>query len=228
MIPIKYFFISMAFIYLFSFILTIFGKYVLKFILRQRKIPNFSLKTILVSFGVGISIFLSYAMIIVSFKIFKFVTIYLPFIILDLIFILKDSFGKNSIFKKFISSLKKEIIIPFIKKHYKDFIIILIILILQISFQLTFLNSYLALPAYDPYYWFRNIMSLLSSGMMNYTYISAYTPGFVLFCSATLLPVKDYYFIFYFMKYIPIFFMTINLFALLEISNSIFIKLLAF
>ncbi len=219
-----YFLFALLIFTFYFLIISIFGFFIHLVITKEKKERKFSLLIVLKSFTLGLCFHILYSIIVVSFQIFNFFTIYLPFIILDislLIWYLK----KNDIsLKNKIRDIHKNRIVNFFKKYIIDILILIVIFFMQYTLQIFFIGRDLPFPYSDPYFWFKNIWVVHENGALNYEYIEANTPGYVLFCASMISITDNYYIIYYFCKYLPIFLSAINILVLFEISKKIFKK----
>ncbi len=212
-------------IFVFSFyfcLISTFGFAFFIFSNRDNIKQKLDLSLILISFSIGLSFHLVYSFIMATLKIFNFYTIYLPFIVIDIFLfyyiIKKRGLQGKKLFKNFsfINIFKK------IKNHLLDLIILIIIFIMLYLLQMYFIWQSVSYPACDPYFWFENIWFVHENGFLNYTLIETFPPGFTLFNASMILITDDYYLIYFFLKYIPIFLAGINILVLFVIARSIF------
>jgi hypothetical protein len=204
---------------------SIFGHSILILIAKNElKEDSQKLKLWLKSFAIGLSLHLIYAVIIVYLQIFNFFTIYLPFIAFDICYLIYGSYKKYFLLSRFFKAFSRNHISKFIAKNKNNIIILVIAFFLYYSFQLYFINSFLSYSASDPFSWFNEIMHIHKYGFINYTQLKAYPPGFILSCSTMISFTNDYYMIYFFLKYLPVFILSINIFVVFIISKNMFDK----
>ncbi len=206
----------------FSLVITIFGSIFLYYIAKNRTqdVKLSILEISLISYAIGLSLFISFAYIFDIFQIFYFYTAYLFYIVCDLIFIffLKK---KGELIKLFIE-LKN-----FIKNHKKPLVYTAIIfsaLIFLIFFKFwnkIGFNS--ALPSRDTYSWTAATLYLLKHGhMSNEWFGSEYPPGFMFLNAGSLLIFPNYTIAYYYMKFGFIPYLIVFLICLYSICKIIF------
>jgi len=203
-------------------VFTILGNIFLNF-LGKKDEKKSVLEEILKSFAIGSAIHISISTLTISFELFNFFTAYLPFILVDIAYIflllyrnkgnLQGTFTRNKFIEK-------------IKANYNYLLIFLIVIILQLSLQLYFLDIALAYPEKDPYLWYYHIMYSIKNGMVDPEggLMMLYAPGYILLNSTALSVTNDYYLMFFFMKYIPVFLLFINILVIFIIARKIFDK----
>ncbi len=188
------------------------------------KIKKLSLKQVLKSFAIGVSLHMIYGTIIISLKIFNFYTILLPIIICDICLIIYIYYKKSTPISEYFSIFNKKNIRLFIKEKGSYILILLTVFLLLFIIQMYFINISLAYPGNDVYFWFNNIWYVNKYGFLDYNNIKSYPPGFVIFCSSISIFINDYPFFYFFLKYIPLFFSIINILVLYVISKGFFKK----
>ena len=221
---IYYFTFSGILILLFLSITTTFGFIIYDFIakryLKSKNDIPFIFK-IFLSNAIGITIYISIAFILLSFKLFNFFFAYLPFVILDcfyLVFKIRKATTLKDVFKKIISYIKKE------KRKIGIltlcFIIIFTLLLNLIWSHITKSNILLSK---DPYYFLSVIYSILDNDSLSLNIFNPiYPQGFSIFCSAALLIKEDYILTFYFLKFAPVFLLFLQVFYIFFIMLKIF------
>ena len=219
-----YFIIALLLFVTYFITFSIFGS--IGFLIFSKKRPERGNKIsfVLISFAIGVCLHIIYSLIIISFQIFNFFTIYLPFIIIDICFTIY-SFKKSNIKlgDKIKASSWKRILL-LLKSNIPNFLIITIIFVLLYIFQMFIIGQRVSYPGIDPYLWFGEIWSVHKQGSLNSIVAAAYPRGFVLF-TASIISFNDNYLIAYFFcKYLPIFLSAINLIALYEILKFFFKK----
>ncbi len=211
-------------LFIYSIIISLFGYLIITIYNRDYLCKKLTLKRLLKTFAIGLSFHLIYGMIIISLRILNFFTIYLPFIICDIGFIVYIYYKKSKSIRMYFRMLKKKNFILFFKENISLILIFFIVFFLLYTIQMYFINQVLPYPGNDPYYWFNNIWFVHKYGFMDYDVIQSYPPGFVIFSSSIISFIDDYTFFYYFLKYLPIFFSVINLLVLYVISKDLFKK----
>ena len=207
---------------LFFVVITIFGSIFVYSIQKYgKKRWNLSLiEFCLISFAVGILIYIVYGYLLSFFKIFNFYTAYLPFLILAVGFLVVLYHNKtlHEIWTKLIDQSKS---------NYKQ--LIALILILCVIFLIQFITYWpmiseeSALLISDPYYWTRLTLYLNQNGEINYLeHGSTYPWGFILYCGGNLLISPDFTTTYYFMKLACFPFLNLYIVAMFSISKRLF------
>ncbi|MFX0035953.1 MAG: hypothetical protein ACFE9I_09980 [Candidatus Hermodarchaeota archaeon] len=192
------------------FILSIaFFGYAILFFIGRKTIKDWNLSILeycFISFTIGLSIYLVWCYLADIFHLFNFYTIYLPIVIIDVVFILLKT--KNFKFNKFIKSFK--LILK--KRQFGLSILIIVILLLLIKiWNALFLRA--SLLSRDPYSWTSNVLYLLEHSHLNYDWLSnaRYPDGFVFYSAGNLLISMNKTMGYFFMKFggVPTFFLYI-------------------
>ncbi len=218
---ISYFTISLALFLVVFISCFLFGFFFLNTLFPIFKTKKLDLQFTLLSFGVGVVIFIWYAYLIDTFFIFNFYTIILPIFIINLGFFLY-CYKFNPNFRERCSKQSLDSIIKKFKQH-ESLLLILISAICLGSFLLFFrLSWFYSYLSKDPYIWFYNTKYLIQNGNLDYEEIGGYSAGMVFYVGACTLLVKDYMTFFFFLKYNTIFFFSINTTVVFYISNKIF------
>lgn len=205
---------------LFSLTIIIFG-FLISYLTANGEIPKINLESILKFFAIGLSIHLFYGMITISLRIFDFISILLPFIIIDVIFLLFLGFKKRNFTKKKFLKFKSGLFTSLIE-NWKIILGFTISLFFIFTFQCFFINKNTGYPAIDPYWWFQNIWFVNKYNFLNYSSIMSYPPGFIIFGSSITSFIADYEFFYFFLKYLPLFFTIINTLVLYAIGKRVF------
>ena len=215
---------------LFIFIISIFGYFFL-FIIRKKsdhdilKKPNLILERFLISFGIGISIHISYGYILNLFNLFNFFTAYLFILFFDIFFLIyyllieyKRHFFSNSFkirFRNFF--LNKRKIIPMMA--------VLIILILSFLLYWNIMTESVGLIWRDPYSWYKKIFYLLDNGSISNVGLGiGYPSGYVFITSGFLLIWPDHLTVYFFVKIASIYFLFLYIIISFLILKHIFKK----
>ena len=192
--------------FIYFIIFSLFGYLLLVIFNGDYLYKKLTLKRLLKTFAIGLSFHLIYGTIIISLRIFYFFTVYLPFIICDIGFLIYIYYKKSNSIKEYLRNFKKKKMILFFSKNRTYFLIFFIVFFMLYTLQMYFINKFLPYPGNDPYIWFNNIWHVNKYGFLDYKVIKSYPPGFVIFCSSMISFTNDYYYFFYFLKYLPIFF----------------------
>jgi len=227
MITYVYFLISSGIFLLFFILLTLMGYFIQRIIFSKFRMQKINLNIILESFGLGTVIFIIISYILnVFFRIFNFYVIYLPIIIFDSLNIIylyyKKRIELNFNIKDKIQFLKQNLL----KKEIKISFLIIIIYIILLIATFGVLEIHLSYNLKDPFIWASNIMYLRTYGELYQEFITVHTAGFVFFCAGALLITEDFYIMYFFLKYIPIFLILIIILACYNIFMAIFTHLL--
>jgi len=219
-----YFIIALLLFVTYFITFSIFGSIGLLIFSKKRPEKGNKISFVLISFALGVCLHIIYSLIIISFQIFNFFTIYLPFIIIDICFIIY-SFKKSNIkLKDKIKAVSWKKILLLLKSNFPNFLMIVIIFVLLYIFQMFIIWQRVSYPGLDPYLWFGEIWSVHKNGSLNFDVVGVFPPGFVLF-NASIISFNDNYLIAYFFcKYMPIFLSAINLIVLYEILKLFFKK----
>ena len=148
----------------------------------------------------------------------------MPFIIIDICFIIY-CFKKNNVkLKDKIKAVSWKKFLLLLKRYFPNFLMIVIIFGLLYIFQMTIIWQRVIYPGLDPYSWFGEIWSIHKHGSLKFDVVGVYPPGFVLF-TASIISFNDNYLVAYFFcKSLPIFLSAINLIVLYEILKFFFKK----
>jgi len=217
----------------FLFILSIFGYFFLfiikKFENNSEKLHFESfLEQLFLSFGIGISVYLSLSYLLDLFALFNFFTAYLSFIIFDVLFIIyyshenweeiKSKYNKYPLYKLFKAYFSKN-----------DNLFHLGILIFTIStisvIQWIIIIESTSLNYTDPFKWYADTFYLLDNGHINYYHLDYnYPSGYTFFNAGVLLIYPDYLFGYYYFKFIPLYFISLYVIIALTIIRKLFKK----
>lgn len=223
------FYLTGLFFILFLTITTIFG-FILIFILHKKVIDLPFLEIFVISLGCGIIFYVFYSYIIDTFLFFNIFTILLPLIIFDfggLVFIFKsESRIKQKLafinIRQILINNKSEIII--------FLLFFIVIFYFQIQIQYGKIVRYESLFAKDPFYWCRMVMYLLDYGHLEYSEVGFYSAGYIFINAGMNLFYPNFHFIYFFYKFVPIFYMSliiiIGYFISKILFNQIFLRFL--
>ncbi len=215
--------------FLFVFLISVFGYiffYFLKKINKKDWGINF-LEISLISFGIGLSIYISLSFILDIFHFFNFYSAYLSLIIIDILFILFLIYRKKLTRDKvadFIDSIKKRF-----KKKTRDsislIIIVIFIIFIQVAVQWRVITQEYALPSLDTYGWMGHMYHLLEKGYIwRERHPIHYPRGFVIFMVAPVLINPDFRFAYLYYKFAGIPIMSFYIIIIATILKRIFEK----
>lgn len=184
------------------------------------------LEQFFVSFGIGLSIYVSISYFLDIFKLFNFFTAYLSIIIFDSLFLVYF-FNKNhdELMVKYNKDFLKERLKQFLS--VKNNLIQLCALIFTIIFifiiQWVIITEATSLNYTDPYKWYQATFYLLDNGHIDYTHLDYnYPSGHAFFNAGVLLIYPDYLFGYYYFKLIPIYFILFYVIIAFVIVRKLF------
>ena len=236
MIDFNFVFIIVTFLFIsFFLMISIFG-YLILYIIKTKlkKRVNFLslsfLEKLLISFGFGISIYVSFCYILSNVRAFNIFTAYISLFILDSGFLIYLCvMNKKSISFK---NLKIYIINKFSNKsNYFTIFYLIFILLLSFIFNFGIITESYGLIRRDPYIWLKEIYFLLDKGYLNVdaTFGALYPMGYVIIIGGFLLPFPDHLVAYFLIKFSPIFYLFLIIIVVFLISKKIFkIKVLIF
>lgn len=207
-------------------IISIFGNIFLNRILmkKHKNKPKSFLERLFISFGIGITIYISYCYFLNKFKLFNFFTAYLSLIILDFIYIIfyvsKNKIKLNNWFNK------QSFRVFFLKKNnILSFCIIIFIIFSFFGVYWNITTESIGLLRRDTYYWLYEISYLLKNGFLNPDFIGPYYPSGYSFSSAgALLISSNFINNYFFIKMNSFYILILYIFISLIILNKIFKK----
>ena len=214
-------YLNFCFIFgLFFILISILGYLFLNtFFKKINKLPF--LNIIILSLGIGITIYCSYSYLIDTFLIFNFYTITLPIILIDVSGIIYLILIKSDLVQRI--SLKK--FKKFILDNIRNFAFLLISLVIiyyfQFQFQYPKIAEFECQFANDPFYSFKNAMFLIDYGHLDHNAIHIYSAGSIFLNAGILLFYPDYRFGYFFIKYSPILYTSLLLFIVFVISSNL-------
>jgi len=225
---IAFFYVGLSFI-LFFFIISIFGYFFLFIIGKKREVevikqPYLLLERLLISFGIGISIYISYGYLLSFYKLFNFLTAYICIFVFDIAFIIY-----------YLIKYKKILLRYYNKRNFRGFIcnknllisifIVLFVLILSFLLYWGIITESIGLIRRDPYIWLGNIYYLLENGTITTSGLGfGYPSGFALVTSGFVLLWSDYLIIYFFMKMASIYYLFLYIVISFFILKDIFKK----
>jgi len=216
-------------LYLFIFLISIFG-FIFLFLIKKINKSDWGLNKIeylVLSFSIGLSIYISYSFIIDIFQVFNFFTAYLPILVIDILFIsflfYKKKISKKSIENYFLTLIKK--LNKNSKKVVTFFLIIIVVLSIQIYFQWRAVTEEYALASKDTYLWLGHYWYLLEEGCLWREGLALHYPkGYVFFLAGPVLIHPNYRFAYFFFKFGGIPFFSFFIITLSIILKKIFEK----
>jgi len=190
------------------FIISIFGYFFLFIIGKKRerevlKQPYLLLERLLISFGIGISIYVSYGYLLSFFKSFNFFTAYICIFVFDIAFLIYYLIKYKKILHRYCN-----------KRNLRDFICNRNLLISIVIVSFIFLLSFVL-------YW--EIITE-SYGLIRRDLGLGYPSGFVFISSGFVLIWSDYLIIYFFMKMASIYYLFFYLIVSFFILKDIFKK----
>ncbi len=217
--------------FLFFFIITIFGYFFLFFIKKFNKnkegIDNKSiLEELFISFGIGVSVYISLGYFLDLFSLFNFYTAYLSIIVFNFLFLIYYYFKNKEILKKKWNS---NVLYNFLKAYFsrRDNIFLLGVIILTITIisiiQWFVIIESTSLNYSDPFKWYSDTFYLIDNGHINYKHLDYnYPSGYTYFNAGVLLIYPDYLFGYYYFKFIPLYFISLYLIIAFSIIRKLF------
>ncbi len=222
-------FIVVGFLFVtFFFIITIFGFFFFKLSKKSKlfdqskKIPI--LTQAILSFGIGSTIFISFSYFLIIFNAFNFYSSYLPFLIFDIAYLIFWVFTnrlKLRIF--FITSKIRNFIVN--RSRLLNFFMIMSLYYFVFILYWEILTESIGLIKFDPYKWLSEVYFLLDNETLSFGYVGdKYPSGFALFTAGFLLPSSNYIISYFFMKFVPIFYILVFLLVGFAIFKKLFLK----
>ncbi len=222
-----YFIFSGLYVLLFFLIISIFGSFIFYKITKKLQKGGFKrdlffLEKLFLSFGMGLSIYISISYFLSYFKLFNFYFCYLPFLIFDFVYVfnfvvknkekLKAKFNKEDLKIRFFNLRNLLLFFTFLTIFFIFFIFVFWKITLE-SIGLIRLDTYIWTG--EAYYLLNN--DTLNLGVTGFTYPSGYT----IFIAGSLLISSDSLMVYFFVKMSSIYLMLM----ILLISYIIFKKL---
>ena len=224
-----FFLIGFAF-FAFFFLISILGFFFLYFIKqRMKKKGNLTslsfLEEVFVSFGIGVSVYISFSYLLDLFSLFNFIMAYLLIVIFDILFLIYYFFRnkENLNIKDNIKIYFKE----FLTKGNNKFSLGALAFTLTIIFviQWIIITEATSLNYTDPFKWYSDIFYLIDYGHINYFHLDYnYPSGYTFFNAGVLLIYPDYIFGYYYIKMIPLYFISLYVIIALVIIKKLFKK----
>jgi len=212
-------------LFLFIGIISIFG-FILFYLIKIKSKKNFNLnpfELLVISFVIGLSLYITLCLILDIFKFINFYSAYLSIVIVDIIFISLLIY-KNGVNKELLGSFIQRMKNLFSNKKNLAFIIIIIfILTIQIIIQWEITAKKFPLFAKDPYFWLGETWYLLENGFSNRKAIEIFYPRiYIYFTSGILLIYPDYYISYFLFKFGGISLLSFYILILANLLNKSF------
>jgi len=225
---INFFYVCCAF-FLFTIIISIFGFFFYYYLQKINK-KNWELNTpekFLISFALGIAVYISICFILDIFEFFNFFSAYLSFVIFDIIFITylySQKKKNNEDLHEFKSYVKKQLVQN--SKEILTFVAILsFAIIIQVWIQWEIVTKEYAIPSKDTYRSLGQSWYLLEEGKMwREPMTIQYPRGYIFYLAAPELIYPDFRFAYFYIKFggIPLF--SFYIFAMAIILKRLFEK----
>ena len=223
---IAFFLVGIIFI-LFLFIISVFGYFFFQIITKRNeknvlKNPNLILERFLISFGIGISIYISYGYILNLFNLFNFFTGYICILFFDVGFIIHYIEKNKRLYfsKSYLLRIKTFI---FNRVRLLSGLTVLIIFILSFLLYWEITTESLGLLRRDPYMWLEHVYYLIENGSITLETLGyGYPSGFVFITSGSLLIWPDYLMVYFFMKLAAIFYLFLYILTSFVILKHLF------
>ena len=233
-----YLFLTGFFFFLFFFIISIFGYFFLYIIenkgfkrrksQKEERIKLNFLERLFISFGIGISVYLSYAYWLDLFKTFNFFTAYLSIVVFDCIFLIFYIYDCRKILKEKINSksIKIQMINYFSNRNNLICLFSLaFVIIISTIIQLIVINDSLSLIYTDPYKFYQNAFFLIDHGHIDYEFLDYnYPAGHTFLTAGALIVYPDFIFGYYYFKLISLFLLPIYIVLAFTIVRNLFKK----
>lgn len=233
-----YIFLVGLIFFVFFFLLSILG-YSVFFLIKEKifnkrekfeKInhSNTFLEQLFLSFGLGVSIYISLCYIIDLFKMFNFYTAYLSIVIFDSAFLGYLIFrNKEKIISQYKISLFKERVEEYFsdKNNIFCFASLVFIIVISIMIQMVIINDSDSLIYTDPFKWYQTVFYLIDNGHIEYEYLDYnYPSGHTFFNAGVLLIYPDYIFGYYYFKLISLYMLSLYIIIAFIIIRKLFKK----
>ncbi len=228
---VPYFFLVGLVFIAFFFILSIFGYFFL-FLIKNysRKKENYPtfliLDQLFISFGIGISIYISLSYLLDLFSLFNFFTAYLSFVIFDGVFLIFYIYYYRDDLKY---KIKRESLKIHSIKFFSNKDNIFCLGALAITIGIIFITYWIiitestSLIYTDPFKWYETTFYLLDNGHLNHYYLDYnYPAGHTFFNAGVLLVYPDYLFGYYYFKFAAIYLISLYLIIAITIIRKLF------
>lgn len=214
----------------FFIIFSIFGSFIL-FLMKKINKKGFPQKfnfwaTIFISFGIGISIYISYCFLLKFFNFYNIFSAYLIFIFIDLVFIGGYYVKNKNLILKFIrNKTSPKLLIEKIIRNKSLIFAFSVIVILGLWLNWNVITESVGLIRYDPYFWLEPIYYLSCNGVFFEKHLGFHYPmGYVIYNAAIFFPFNDKLFIYFFMKFAPLIYFFLYMFIALLITKKLLRK----
>lgn len=223
---IAFFLVGIIFI-LFLILISIFG-YFFFYIITKRseknvlKKSNLILERFLISFGIGISVYISYGYTLNLFNLFNFFTAYICILFFDIGFIIYYIIRNKRInlSKSYLLKIKTFF---FNRARLVSGLIVLIIFILSFLLYWDITTESLGLMRRDPYMWVEHVYYLIENGSITLKNLGyGYPSGFVFITSGALFIWPSYLTVYFFMKIAAIFYLFLYILISFVILKHLF------
>lgn len=221
-------FILTGFIFIsFFVIISIFG-FSLLYILYIRRSDSqqykLTIKDVIISFGIGISIYISFAYLLSYFNIFNLFTGYLLFCLYDFILIVFFIIKRGNFSSNYLKN-KIHRFFGYVKIHSLSFFILFLIFFISFILFWTMISKSIGLMKRDPYLWIKNIYLLLENQSLDLENLGfEYPSGFVFVSTGFLLVWSADLQVFFFLKLASIYYFWLYLTISFLILKQIFKK----
>ncbi len=225
MLVLGYFLITFFLFILFSVLLFLLGYFLQYYSFSSFRSKKIDLSNFLESFGVGTAIFIAYSYLIIDFlRLFTFLTIYLPLLVFDSLNVIILCKKKKVNLKLWIIKKYKDIRNYLSIKEGRNKALILSFIFLLVFIVMGVIMIDLSYPARDTFLWASNAMYLTNYGDFYYEFITVHTAGFVIFSAGAVLIAPDFYIMYFFLKFLPLFSFLITILAYYRLFSFIFKK----
>jgi len=233
-----YLFLTGIFFFLFFFVISIFGYFFLYVIkmkgFKESKLENKDkrkfpfLEQLFISFGIGVSVYLSYSYWLDLFKAFNFFTAYLTILVFDGVFLIFYIYNYRKTIKERLNSkyIKIQIISYFGNRNNLICLFSLaFVIIISTIIQLIIINDSLSLIYTDPFKFYQNAFFLMEHGHINYDFLDYnYPAGHTFFTAGVLIIYPDYIFGYYYFKLISLYLLPVYIVLAFIIFRNLFKK----
>ncbi len=228
---VPYFFLVGLVFIAFFFMLSIFGNFFLfiikKYVNKEETERSASfLEQLFISFGIGVSIYISLCYFLDLFALFNLFTAYLSIIIFDISYCFYYYNERKEDLKKVVNKKNFQAYFKNIFSN-KNNIFCIGALIFTITFifiiQWTIITEATSLNYTDPYKWYTDTIFLLDNGHIDYYHLDYnYPSGHTFFNAGVLLIYPDYLFAYYYFKFIPLYFIIFYVIIALTVVRKLF------
>jgi len=186
------------------------------------------LEQLFISFGIGLSVYISICYVLDLFQAFNFYTAYLSVIIYDSTFLGYLIFSNKE-------KLRKEYKISLFKEQCKEYFSnknnliclgsLILIIVISTIIQLAIINDSDSLIYTDPYKIYQGTFYLIDNGHIDYKFLDYnYPSGHIFFTAGVLLIYPDYIFGYYYFKVISLYILSLYIIIAYVIIRKLFKK----